>query len=159
MSDRSWMLNLSAINAARNCISIVQRELGVKLKLSHPQFIEMLNEYTELTDNKELKKSLSILLQFSDEVPVAVEKKKVSNMTGGGFFGRAKEASSNVSPAPAPAQGLQVVSEENMSQFEVDEEEAAVAPATVECQGKLYPKYNSEGKEFKGLYRGQPRYS
>ena len=70
MNDRSWMLNPSAITAARNCIHLVQDELGVKLKLSHPQFIEMLQEYAELTDSEELNESLATLLQYADgDVP------------------------------------------------------------------------------------------
>ena len=63
--DKSWMLNPTAINAAKNCILIVQEELGVKLKLSHPQFLEMLREYVVLTDSEALQDSYEILISFA----------------------------------------------------------------------------------------------
>lgn len=49
MNDRSWMLNPKAIRNAKVCMNIVRDELGIKLPLSHPNFLELLKEYAELT--------------------------------------------------------------------------------------------------------------
>jgi hypothetical protein len=55
MTDRSWMLNPTAIACAKRCILAVEKELDIKLKLSHPQFLSMVGEYAELTSEQELQ--------------------------------------------------------------------------------------------------------
>ena len=62
MNDLSWMLKPQAIRCAKECQRIVQQELGVKLKLSHPEFIQMLHKYVELSGSSELGKAYSRLL-------------------------------------------------------------------------------------------------
>lgn len=66
MSDRGWILNPAAIAAAKACILVVQEELGVKLRLSHPQFIELLNEYCELTASAKLETAYLKLMSFAE---------------------------------------------------------------------------------------------
>ncbi|MFA7555669.1 MAG: hypothetical protein WCY88_15605 [Spongiibacteraceae bacterium] len=66
MADRSWMLNRSAIASAKACIEIVKEELGVQLKLSHPEFIEIIAEYCELTESEALTAAYLALLAFTD---------------------------------------------------------------------------------------------
>ena len=141
MSDKNWMLNPTAISHARACIAIIQAELGVKLKLSHPQFLEMIKEYIELTDSVELASAYNILASMAGSQldTVATAPKKVVNL--------------------------------NPPSTNTDEAKIAAFSATVEPQlspnaqqemvnynGKLYPRFNDDG-EFKGLYRGQPRYA
>ena len=88
MADRSWMLNPSAIKAAKDCILVIERELGVKLKLSHPQFVQMIKDYSELTDSQELVKAYDKLMTYfggtSHHEENAVEKLVV----GGGVIGK-----------------------------------------------------------------------
>ncbi|GAA5315732.1 MAG: hypothetical protein AseanaTS_09370 [Candidatus Pelagadaptatus aseana] len=65
MTDKSWLLNAKAIAAARKCISIVEAELGIKLKLAHPDFLDLLVEYADLNQSAELEKALSLLAQYA----------------------------------------------------------------------------------------------
>ena len=128
MNDKSWLLNPTAINAAKNCILIVQKELGVKLILSHPEFLDMLKQYVELTDSKELESAFHDLISFagfnaSHLEPNAKKKKTVVNSA-----------------------------EKTQKAARVDDEEYIV------YRGKAYKRFNN-GLEFKGLYRGQARYS
>ena len=130
MVDKTWLLNPSAIRVAKKCIQCVQDELGVKLKLSHPEFMQMLHEYVELTDSDELGQTYSELLSF-----VGV---------GNTIHGLGKREENKV----IPLQAQQVVNGPEEPQFEIP---------MVEYRGKQYPMWN-EGKKFKGLYRGQPHY-
>lgn len=65
MQDRSWMLNAEAIRAAKDCIHIIKAELGIKLLLSDPSFMQTLHEYVELTDANELNNAYVKLLTFA----------------------------------------------------------------------------------------------
>jgi len=134
MNDRSWMLNPSAIAAARTCIQLVGEELEIKLKLSHPNFLELLQEYAELTDSEKLNASLNELLSHSSS-------DKSVNKTENAYRAAHKKAS-------RPANMVDSVVTEN-----VDEE------AMVEYRGKRYPRINAQGQTFQGLYRGQARYA
>lgn len=132
MTDRNWLLNPTAVHAAKACISIIQDELGIRLKLSHPQFLEMIQEYVELTESPKLQeayiplammagidhKSAQILKSQNKVVEIPVMHKQMVN-------------------APMPQE-----------QYE-----------TVTYNGKMYRRYSDEGLEFKGLYRGQPHYA
>lgn len=135
--DRSWMLNPKAIRAAKECIQIVKQELGVKLTLSHPEFMGMLYEYVDLTDSPELGKAYSKLLA----------------MAGVG----------NVVQNIAPRRTVNGQSSVTAISSEVSKDASKVIGANfqrdkyVEFRGKRYEKYRN-GKEFKGLYRGQPHY-
>lgn len=66
MDDRNWLLNWQAIRHAKECIAIVKDELNIKLKLSHPQFIQLLHEYTEATDSEILRASFEKLIAYAD---------------------------------------------------------------------------------------------
>ena len=54
MSDLSWMLKPQAIRKARACIHIVEEEMGVQIKLSHPNFIQKLHQYVEQSGSRRL---------------------------------------------------------------------------------------------------------
>lgn len=124
MSDRGWILNLSAIAAAKKCIQIVQEELGVKLKLSHPQFVEMLHEYCELTDSSDLRAAYDALMAFAGDQDYE-KTVSVPTLTG-------KVESSNP-----------ILSKSD----------------SVMYRGKNYRRYDEQGREFRGLYRGGARYT
>ena len=132
--DKNWMLNAAAIAQARRCIKVVQEELGVKLKLSHPQFLELIVEYVELTDSRELADAYNDLASFAgpEGYNRKVVKLKVDEVV---------ERSS--------VQGRVDHSAVEMSSQQQDE--------IIEYNGKPYPRFMSGG-EFKGLYRGQARY-
>lgn len=65
MSNRDWMLNASAIRAAKECVSIVKEEMGIKLLLSNPEFYFLLQEYVELTQSPKLTLAFQKLQQFA----------------------------------------------------------------------------------------------
>ena len=130
MTDKSWLLNAAAIAAAKQCIQAIEEELGVKLKLSHPQFLEMIQQYCELTDSAALQQSYNNLKQFALGAGVSVEPKTVK---------------------PEPAKPTAHVNNtENL---------ALSSSQVVTFKGKDYPRFDEEGNEFKGLYRGQARYA
>ena len=54
MSDLSWMLKPQAIRQAKECIRLVNEELGVRLKLSHPEFIQALHRYVDESGSRKL---------------------------------------------------------------------------------------------------------
>jgi hypothetical protein len=72
MQDRSWMLNRSAISSAKRCIQLIQLELGVRLKLSHPDFMLLIAEYCELTGSEGLSAAYQELLDYADSSLAAV---------------------------------------------------------------------------------------
>ena len=140
MSDKAWLLNPSAIRAAKKCIQCVQDELGVKLKLSHPEFMEMLHEYVDLTDSETLGQAYSELLSFTG-VGNAMKKLNASKVA----------AQANAKVVPIAQEHQQVVNAVSPTVVESQE------PTTIEFKGKTYPLWR-DGKRFKGLYRGQPNY-
>ena len=131
--DKSWMLNARAIKAAKSCIEQVENELDIKLKLSHPDFLELLLQFTELTDSEELQLSLEELAKYA---PADFQQK---------FQARINDKLSEEEPESAPQESAPAPNVNNKS----DE--------TVLYRGKSYSRYQ-DGKEFKGLYRGQPHY-
>ena len=141
MSDKNWMLNPTAISHARVCIAVIQEELGVKLKLSHPQFLEMIKEYIELTDSVELASAYNVLASMAgsqlDAVATAPQKVVNLNPPNAKPVDTPVVAATQVAPAPVNTNSQQEM---------------------IEYKGKLYPRFSDEG-EFKGLYRGQPRYA
>jgi hypothetical protein len=129
MSDKSWMLSADAISKARMCITVIQDELGVKLKLSHPDFLNMIKEYVELTESSTLRDAYNELVVFAGQPKVHVNDSVVVPL---------KTPHSTTPAATVPS----VLSAEEMVRY----------------KGKEYPKYR-EGQTFKGLYRGQALYS
>lgn len=124
MSDKSWMLNAKAIAAAKKCVSIVEEELGIRLKLANPDFLELLIQYAELNDSRELERAVLILAQY----------------------------------APADVKGMLPINGANEAVKESSGASTTENDATVSYKGRSYPRYR-DGGEFKGLYRGQPRYA
>lgn len=131
--DKSWLLNPKAIRIAKECIYIVKEELGVKLTLSHPEFMQMLHEYVDLTDSADLADAYSRLLAMAGVGNV------VHNL-------KSKAQTEKVVPIVAEKQAMK-----SAVGAEVTEEEL------IEYCGKSYARWR-DGKEFSGLYRGQPRY-
>jgi hypothetical protein len=138
MSDKSWMLNPQAIRYAKECIFIVKNTLEIKLKLSHPNFIEMLVEYAELTDSNELQSSLGSLMEMA-----------------GPNYGE------NIYPLPVRSEETATVTkikkDVKATQLINSLSNTATQSELVDYQGRQYNRYR-DGKSFHGLYRGQPVY-
>ena len=132
MTDRNWLLNPTAVHAAKACIAIISDELGIKLKLSHPQFLEMIQEYVELTESAKLQEAY---------IPLA--------MMAGIDHKKAQILKSQNKVVDIPVMHKQVVNAPMMHEH----------IETVTYNGKMYPRYSDDGLEFKGLYRGQPHYA
>lgn len=130
MTDKSWMLKPQAIRYAKECIDLVKEELGIRLKLSHPEFVQLLHEYVELTGSQALGEAYSRLI----------------SMAGVGFVVQ------NLKPKESENVVQLPVKRAVGSDYQVDDNE------TIDYAGKSYAKYR-EGMEFRGVYRGQPFYS
>ncbi|BFM04873.1 hypothetical protein [Halioxenophilus aromaticivorans] len=137
MNDRSWMINPKAVRAAKQCIQIVRDELGVKLLLSNPDFLHLLTEYAELTDSEALQASLAELMVFAGVGNTAAK----LNATDNTVVNIRQESAIPMETSPAPPTLKELI----------DNNE------TIECGGKMYQRWR-DGKEFSGLYRGQPTY-
>ena len=144
--DRSWMLNPQAIRYAKECVRLVQEELGIRLKLSHPDFVQMLHEYAELTGSRELGDAYAQLIALAGVgnvvrglAPIEKEETKTTKVVN--------LMTKKVVGASEPVYERQEYEAGSLSKDEM-----------VSCGGKLYAKYR-DGLEFKGLYRGQPSYA
>ena len=127
MQDKSWLLNAAAIAAAKECISAIEEELGVRLKLSHPQFLQMIQQYSELTDSAVLQASYDKLNQYAMSAGVQMEPQ------------------AQAAEVAAPVVRVESI-EKNASE-------------TIMVKGRSFPRFDEQGNEFKGLYRGQARYA
>ncbi len=134
MSNKQWLLNHVAIRKAKQCIVIIEKELGVRLKLTHPLFLEMIKEYAEMTDSVELQQSFS----------------ELEKIAGVGIAPEIKEEVNKVVE----------FSHRTTTPHTKNELAANVGPdESISYRGKAYKRFNDAGKEFKGLYRGQARYA
>ena len=141
MIDKSWILNPKAIQAAKLCIQLVDQELGVKLKLSHPNFLDLLYDYCELTDSEKLTKAFKVLIAMAG-AEVKNELIKAHSQTTKVTPIHTHQHSNRETEGEFLEQSL---STEHVEEF-------------VEYKGKSYPRWQDK-LEFKGLYRGQPRYA
>ena len=129
MGDKEWMLNPKAIRHAKECMHIVKEELGIKLALSHPDFIHLLHEYVDMLESPELGAAYAKLIA----------------MAGPGTI--LADMPSKDEP-PILHQQPRAVGDNSMAEKSTE---------TVEINGRIFPRWN-DGKEFRGLYRGQPTY-
>lgn len=151
MSDKSWLLSAAAIKVAKECVKTVEIELGVRLSLAHPDFLQMLNDYAEMCESEALSRHVGALNRFALTQSAQQQRSSVVQLGATGASRVAATAVSSpapataaVAPAPAPA---------------VPPAAAATAAAseTVIFQGRTFARYQ-DGRQFKGLYRGQPKY-
>ena len=129
MADKEWMLNPQAIRHAKECMHIVKAELGIKLMLSNPDFIVLLHEYVEMLESPALGTAYAKLIAMAGPGTILAE------MSG-------KEA------PPVLQTQASAVGGDSMAK---DPNEA------VKVNGRSFPRW-CDGKEFRGLYRGQPTY-
>lgn len=177
MSSKDWLLNAAAIKVARQCIKLVDEELGVRLTLSHPDFLELLEEYSLLSDSSRLVVAVRELSSYSsrERVVSAVNDKKnviaINERSGFKAFEssdirKPTKASSN--PDLASVKNLNSAAAVRSHLTEGSGSPSAPKDRRVQFpdqrndvvfyHGKNYRRW-SEGKEFKGLYRGRPRYA
>ncbi len=143
MADKSWMLNAQAIAAAKKCISVVELELGIKLKLSHPDFLQLLVDYAELNDSADLQ---SALVELSEYAPANIQFDLTHSL----------HLQSNIIALDTKGGAAKSIQAQTNSPPILTED--VDASVQVDFNGKLFPKFK-DGLEFKGLYRGQPRYA
>ncbi|WP_370980800.1 hypothetical protein [Agaribacterium sp. ZY112] len=65
MADKSWMLNPKAIRHAKECIHIIKENEGLRLKLSQPDFLQVLHEYVDKLNIRELNQAYSELIAMA----------------------------------------------------------------------------------------------
>lgn len=130
MADKEWMLNPQAIRQAKACMCIVKEELGIKLTLSNPDFIVLLHEYVEMLESQELGTAYGKLIAMAGPGSVLAE-----------MPSRMEPPQQQTYPAAA---GSDVAGGVNPDDI-------------VTVNGRSFPRWN-DGKEFRGLYRGQPTY-
>ena len=135
--DKSWLLNPTAVKAARRCIQMVDAELQVKLKLSHPDFLDLLYDYCELCDSDELTNAFNALISMAG---AEVKSELESN-----------HPETNVTPIRSEFNPAQTPAPQANEEF-VDDAEM------VEYRGRTFKRWK-DGMEFQGLYRGQARYA
>ncbi len=135
LMDRNWLLNPNAIKAAKSCIQLVESELGVKLKLSHPNFLDLLYDYCELTESEDLTRAFKLLVSMAG---TEVKKELVKSHT-----------QNKVTP---------IKKFDETASIAMPIEESNSSNETIEYNGRNYQRWK-DGLEFKGLYRGQPRYA
>ncbi|NRB36936.1 MAG: hypothetical protein HRU20_00550 [Pseudomonadales bacterium] len=134
MTNKSWLLNPAAIAAAKICILQIEEELDIKLRLSHPQFLQMIKDYCELTESLALTEAYQALKVFADEsledTTKALPKKIIK-----------------IKPSMA------IESDHHSPDHSKKQDEM------VQYKGREFHRYDEDGQEFKGLYRGQARYA
>ena len=159
MGNKDWLLNAAAIKVARQCIKLVDEELGIRLTLSHPDFLELLEQYSQLSDSSRLMGAVNELMSYSSRASAVSDKKKVVAINERSGF-RSIESSGVLNPGSSSSnaanpsysqQGSDSSSQPKGRPPQQDNE-------MVSYNGKNYRRW-SEGKEFKGLYRGRPRYA
>lgn len=67
--ESSWVLKREAVQLAKECIAIVQQQLGVRLKLAHPEFLGLLGDYVDLLDDQAYKRKVTRLYAFAGLEP------------------------------------------------------------------------------------------
>lgn len=129
MADKSWMLNPKAIRYANECIQLIKSLEGERLKLSQPDFLKKLHGYVDSLKAKDLDLAYSNLLA----------------MAGVGSVLQSLE--------DVPAQRLVAAPVSGGGDSKITD----ISEERVEFNGHEYSRYRN-GREFKGLYGGIPRY-
>lgn len=136
MADKSWMLNPKAIRHANECIHLIKECEGVRLKLSQPNFMQELHAYVEKIRSTKLGEHYSNLLA----------------MAGVGNVMR------NLEQMPAKAVSALPITSDSAAAPKKHRVRRATNDEWVEYHGQNYERYRGD-LEFKGLYRGSPRYA
>lgn len=147
MSDRSWMLNASAIAAAKRCVNLVEEELAIRLRLSNPDFLELLVSYVELTEAEPLRKAVDDLFHYAPP-PLRAQWARVMLDQ--------KQRDDLADPVTDPS--VEETEAVAMSEATPATESVSSEDQYVNFKGKSYARF-LDGREFRGLYRGQPRYA
>ena len=139
MSDRAWLLKPEPLKIAKTCIQLVQADIEVKLPLSHPQFLEMLNNYADMMESEQLRISVGQLNALAGDQGAIFLKKAVGDNI---IQHPSHTATANNTVNSASKDSSTPVADQN---------------ETTAYNGKIYKRWQGS-KEFAGLYRGQARY-
>lgn len=61
--NKTWLLNREALNIAKQSIEIIEKEVGVRLKLADPDFLGLLGDYVGLLESTLLSDAVLKLYQ------------------------------------------------------------------------------------------------
>lgn len=130
MNDRTWLLtNNAALVTARKCIQIISKEAGIKLTLA----------------DKELLKKIGAVSKNIDSIALETHYKELLNYAG------VKIVDAN--------EALHQIGEKLHDVTESLHDATHNLIGKIEYHGKEYPRYDEQGREFKGVYRGAVRYA
>jgi len=130
MVDKSWMLNPTSMRHAKTCIDMIRQKTGTQLKLSQPDFFNVVRTYVDEIDSRDLLTAYNSLLEKSSLTSV------IQPVVANAIVTNSVATNAVITKAVAAK---------------------AVAEETVSVKGRLYPRWR-DGKEFTGFYRGQPCY-
>ena len=65
MVDKSWLLNPTTLRHAKTCIDLIRQETGTKLKLSQPDFFNVLHNHVNDINSQDLSTAYNNLLEKS----------------------------------------------------------------------------------------------
>jgi hypothetical protein len=140
VSDRAWLLKPEPLKVAKTCIQLVQGDIDIKLPLSHPQFLEMLNDYADIMESAQLRQAVQRL-------------NSLAGVQGAVFLKKAAGDNVIQHPSQVPVRHNANHSVSNTSNTPPRDDNETMA-----YRGKIYKRWQGS-KEFSGLYRGQARYS
>lgn len=55
MNNFDWWISASALRQAKKCISLIQQETGVRLRLSEPNFLRRLEQMVSAANSKQVR--------------------------------------------------------------------------------------------------------
>ena len=136
MNDRTWLLtNNAALVCARRCIEIVRKEAGIKLTLA----------------DKDLLKKIGAISKNIDSITLDTHYRDLLNYAGIKVLD-ANEALHQL------GEKLHDVGEKLHDVGETLHDATHNLIGKIEYHGKEYPRFDAQGREFKGVYRGAVRY-
>lgn len=63
--DKGWLLKREALQVAKRCIQMIESELGVRLKLADPEFLQILGEYVGLLEQEDFQAQVACLYEHA----------------------------------------------------------------------------------------------
>lgn len=132
MQTTHWTANSANLIIARNCIKFIEQEFKIKLRLSDPDFFKNIGYYAKQTTSN---RTLMLASKLAHAAGLKEPWQHPSDPIISARQTIVRPAQKSAAPPP-----------ENIENH-------------IKYRGKHYSRFNDQGQEFKGLYRGQPRYA
>ena len=130
MNDRNWLLNNNrALACTRRCIQIIAKDAGIKISLADKDLLEKIGAVNKSIDSPQLEANYKQLLKHAG----------VSTFDANETMHQIGEKLHDVGEKLQGASRTLIES--------------------IEYHGKEYPRFDDQGREFKGVYRGAVRYA